>query len=163
MSTQMKLIVPLLDKAIKKEDLTEEAGLIDIYVYDKNRPQLDNHIFLVYDMSKVNKNVGQREHDLYRCKNIYSSVLEYINGKFCKIYAFNIVGNDIKKLYNCHRDISYEAKMRILGFWGGRDESVSKAILSKKDGLFSRDWKTIPEYDYCPKTIGIGQNKAGLL
>ncbi len=69
----MKLMIPLLDKNIRKEDLTKEAGFVDAYVFDKNRPAIDNCIFLMYDLSKTTKETGQREHHFANCTNIYRS------------------------------------------------------------------------------------------
>jgi hypothetical protein len=33
----MKLIIPLLDPNLTKEDLSEEAGFVDAYLYDINQ------------------------------------------------------------------------------------------------------------------------------
>ena len=49
MSLQMKLIIPLLDKSLTKEDISPEAGFVDAYNYDINRPALENCVFLMYD------------------------------------------------------------------------------------------------------------------
>lgn len=160
----MKLIVPLLDNNIKQEDLTPEAGFVDAYVFDKNRPYIEDCIFLVYDLSIVNKHTGAREHRFYYCKNIYNTKVAQINGKAYKIVAFKMIGKDVKDLYNGFKPKDYNNVMRILGFWRGYDDDVNKTMLINKPGRISLDWKTIPEYDYQPgPQMGFGKSKGEAL
>lgn len=164
MSTQMKLIIPLLDKNITKEDLTNTAGFVDAYVYDKNRPAIDNCIFLMYDMSKTTAETGRREHNFAKCTNIHSIKVEYIGGKPFKIFAFKIIGKDVKDLLNGYKPKQYNNVVRILSFWRGYDDDVNKTMLINKPERISRDWKTIPEYDYRPSPqMGFGINKGEAL
>ena len=44
-------IVPLLDDNLTWRDLTVESGFINAYTSDKNRPYLEDKVFLVYDSS----------------------------------------------------------------------------------------------------------------
>ena len=160
----MKLLIPLLDNNIKKEDLTKEAGFVDVYVYDKNRPSIDNCIFLMYDLSVTGDRVGDREHRFANCANLYNSKVEYIGGKAYKIFAFNKIGCDIKRLYSGYKPKEYKNVVRILSFWRGYDEDVNKTMLTNKAERFNCDWKTIPEYDYRPGPLmGFGYKKGEAL
>ena len=160
----MKLIIPLLDENITKEDLTKESGFVDAYVFDKNRPYIDNCIFLVYDISKPTKETGAHEHRFYKCTNIHNTHVAFINGKSYKIVAFKMIGKDIKSLYNGFKPKEYCNTMRILSFWRGYDEDVNKTMLINKPERISRDWKTIPEYDYLPEPqMGFGRKKGEAL
>lgn len=164
MSTQMKLMIPLLDKCITKEDLTPESGFVDAYVFDKNRPGIDNCIFLMYDISKTTKERGKHEHRFHNCTNLHSIKVSYINGKPYKIFAFNIVGKDVKDLYNGFKPKQYNNVIRILSFWRGYDDDVNKTMLINKPERLSRDWKTIPEYDYLPgPQMGFGKKEGEAL
>ena len=164
MSIQMKLMIPLLDSNIKKEDLTPEAGFVDVYVFDKNRPAIEDCIFLMYDISKKTKQAGDREHRFAKCTNLRNTKVEYINGKPYKIFAFSIIGNDMKSLYNGYKPKQYNNVVRILSFWRGYDDDVNKTMLINKPERLSRDWKTIPEYDYRPgPQMGFGYNKGEAL
>ena len=164
MSIQMKLIIPLLDKSITKEDLTKEAGFVDAYVFDKNRPGIEDCIFLMYDLSKKTDAAGKREHNFAKCTNLQSTKVEYIGGKPFKIFAFKIIGKDIKDLFNGYKPKQYNNVVRILSFWRGYDDDVNKTMLINKPERISRDWKTIPEYDYRPgPQMGFGMNKGEAL
>lgn len=44
-------IVPLCDNNITWRDLTVESGFINAFTIDKNRPFLEDKVFLVYDSS----------------------------------------------------------------------------------------------------------------
>ena len=56
MSTQMKLIVPLLDDNITADTISEEAGFIDAYTWNKNEPYIDNCIFLMFSVIRRQNN-----------------------------------------------------------------------------------------------------------
>lgn len=164
MSLQMKLMVPLLDNNLIKEDLTESAGFVDAYVFDKNRPYIDNCIFLMYDMSKMTEESGKREQRFTKCTNLHSTKVEYIGGKPFKIFAFKIIGKDVKNLFNGYKPKQYNNVVRILSFWRGYDDDVNKIMLINKPERISRDWKVLPEYDYRPEPlIGFGYNKGEAL
>lgn len=155
----MKLMIPLLDENIKLEDLDEKAGFVDAFVHDKNRPYLDNHIFLVYDISKNTTERGRHEHNFAFCKNIYNEKVVYIKGKPYKIVAFPMIGSELRNLYNGFRPIQKNNVVRILSFWRGYDEDVNDEMLTAKAKRLDRDWKSIPEYDYQPKPLMCFGNK----
>ena len=160
----MKLMIPLLDDSIKKEDLTKEAGFVDAFVFDKNRPYIEDCIFLMYDISKPTKEAGAREHHFYNCTNIYNDIVRYIDGVPYKIFAFKIIGKDMKDLYNGYKPKEYSNVVRILSFWRGYDDDVNKTMLINKPERLSRDWKTIPEYDYLPgPQMGFSRKKGEAL
>ena len=164
MSIQMKLIIPLLDENIKKEDLTKESGFVDVYVYDKNRPYIENCIFLMYDLSIKTTRAGNREHRFANCKNIHDIHVDFIDGKPYKIFAFCIVDKDIKALYNGFKPKQQKNVVRILSFWRGYDNDVNNIMLTNKPERINRDWKTIPEYDYRPEPmLAFGRKKGEAL
>ena len=164
MSTQMKLIVPLLDNCITKEDLTPESGFVDAYVFDKNRPYIEDCIFLMYDISKPTKETGKHEHRFHNCTNLHSIKVVNIGGKPYKIFAFKMIGKDVKDLYKGFKPKDYNNVVHILSFWRGYDEDVNKAMLINKPERLSCDWKTIPEYDYLPgPQMGFGKKEGGTL
>ena len=43
------MIIPLIDESFTTDDFSKEAGFIDAFDTDINKPYLDNHIFLMYD------------------------------------------------------------------------------------------------------------------
>ena len=60
-----KLIIPLLDDNITREDVSPNSGFVGIYTEDINKPYLDNHIFLLYD-SEVNTIEAMNRHKKFK-------------------------------------------------------------------------------------------------
>ena len=52
----MKLIIPLLDDKFTSFIVSDKAGFINAYTWNKNKPYIDNCIFLMYDATIINKN-----------------------------------------------------------------------------------------------------------
>lgn len=151
MSTYLKVLIPMLDPLLKKEDLTKESGFVDAYIFDKNRPYIENSVFLMYDLSAANKISNEREYRMRSCKNVSNSLIEYIGGKAYKIYTFPLIGSDIKKVFKGFKPSSMEGAARVLGFWSGTDESVNMTMLDRSVTKMYLDWKTVPEFDYRPE------------
>ena len=141
----------MLDPVLKKEDLTKESGFVDAYIFDKNRPYIENSIFLMYDLSVANKTSNEREYRMRSCKNMSGSLIEFINGKAYKIYTFPLVGADIKKVFKGFKPSSMEGAARVLKFWNGTDTSVNMTMLDRSVTKMYLDWKTVPEFDYRPE------------
>ncbi len=153
MSTQMKLLIPLLDDTIKKEYLTEEAGFVDAYVHDKNRPYIENCIFLMYEIGKHTDLACECEYYMRFCKNMHSCKIQYIKGKPYRIYAFPLLGKDSKKIYKGFKPRDDKNISRILGFWLGTDVDVNNVMMRNDMYGVKVDWKVVPEYDYQPSFL----------
>lgn len=151
MSTYLKVLIPLLDPVLKKEDLTKKSGFVDAYIFDKNRPYIENSVFLMYDLSIANNTSNEREYRMRSCKNVSNSLIEFIGGKAYKIYAFPLVGADMKKVFKGFKPVSMRGANRVLGFWEGTDSSVNMTMLDRSVTKMYLDWKTVPEFDYRPE------------
>jgi hypothetical protein len=153
MSLLYKIIAPLLDKELKKEDLDQNIGFVGMYGKDKNRPWLDNHFFLIYDIGKNPTENYKRECRFEKHTNIYDSSIQQINGKYYKIYVYPILNKDIKEtLETGEKPRHIENINRILLFWLGHDLEVSNFILANAPKRASRVGECVPEYDYTPET-----------
>jgi len=152
MSNMMKLIIPLLDEGLVKEDFTKEAGFVNAYMFDKNRPYLDNHIFLVYKLPIQGKEAFNREVNFStKCTNIQGFTVQEIKGEPYKIYAFPILNSDIKRILEKREKPKYtKSSIRILAFWRGYDDDVNAIMLTNKPERIGLDWNSVPEYDYKP-------------
>lgn len=147
MSTQIKLIIPLLDPAITKDDISEEAGFVDGYTYNKNKPYLDNHIFLMYDADNVNKNTIAREIRLSNSPNLYGKDYIRANGNNYVLYTFVITNKDIKNLLKGLRHSKSTSFARICEFWDGKDKVVNKYLCDLLPGIYCSG-ESVPEEDY---------------
>lgn len=149
MSTQMKLIIPLLDPNITKDDLSEEAGFVDAYCYDINRPSLIDNIFLMYKADTNNKKAVLREEKFNNSKYIRSKKFIKVNDVDYIIYAFTIINNDIRMLKRGLPLSTIKNYSKILSFWEGKDENVNKAMLWTSEP-YSVQTEQVPEADYYP-------------
>lgn len=148
----MRLIVPLLDDKLVKEDFDEKNGFSGVFMYDKNRPYLDNHLFLLYDISKPSKENYEREVRFRKHTNIYNSKVVYIKGKAYKIYAYTRVNPDIKKILKDRVKPEFiKSSIKIMKFWRLADDEINKFLLGNWVKRLTPDWKTVPEYDYLPE------------
>lgn len=147
MSLLYKLVVPLLDSHLCMEDFDSKKGFIDAYGYDKNKPYLNNHVFLVYDASIQDHERNVRFREL---TNLYKRYVEYINNKPYYIYVFPCLSADVKNLLNKGekpKDVNNNA--RIASFWRGWESDVNEYMFYKSYKLYNT-WESVPEYDYRP-------------
>ena len=147
MSLQMKLIIPLLDKEITKEDLSPEAGFIDAYNYDMNRPSLDNCIFLMYDANKRTEKANKRFQKFEKLSTIRSHITIYVNNKPYSVYAFVIINHDIWNLLKGLRHTKTSSYSQFVQFWGASDGAVNRYIVRPTEP-FNYEVHSVPEADY---------------
>lgn len=153
MSTLMKLIIPLLDDSITKEDISEESKFIDAFAIDINRPTLDNHIFLLYKCDTSNKTAMNRYIKFNNLKSLYSQKTIYINQIPYTIYTFPRINSTINKIIRRCDITHYSDCSRILKFWKGEDDDVNRILLYGGEELIKRidkndAEKSVPEKDY---------------
>ena len=143
----MKLIIPLLDPNIKLSDITKKAGFINGYTYNKNKPYLDNHIFLMYDANESDPHTWARETNLSKSKNLYGKEYIRANGNNYVLYSFVIINPDIKQLLKGLRHKKTESFARICNFWNGKDPQVNKYLCDLLPEL-PCSGESVPEEDY---------------
>ena len=96
MNAAYKLIIPLLDKNLTLEDISPEAGFIDVFSEDINKPYLDNHIFLLYDLTNTSAKAYSRNKKLESSKKLYDKYIITISGNEFIVYVF-IASRTIKE------------------------------------------------------------------
>lgn len=127
MSTQMKLIIPLLDESLSKDLLSPEVGFISAYTCDVNNPNLDNHIFLIYDGDLGMPGNYYRNERMMKMKNLYQRRTIRINGCLLMMYIFCIICPSIRHIIKGNIILSDKSKYDIFEFWG-EDVDVYMAI-----------------------------------
>lgn len=149
MSTQMKLIIPLLDPNITKDDLSQEAGFVDAYLYDINRPSLVDNVFLMYKADTSDKKAVSREERFNDSPFMRSKTFIHVNDVCYIVYAFNILNKDIRSLKKGLPISTLKNYSRILSFWKGSEDDVNKAIIWTSEP-YSVQIEQVPEADYYP-------------
>lgn len=147
MSLILKMAIPLLDDNLCMEDFLKENGFIEAYTYDKNRPYLDNHIFLMYDHSVPDFERDIRFRSLH---NMYDKRIEYIKNKPYIIYSFVLINSELRPLI--HKGIkpsNTKNLTKINAFWRGWDKELNEYMFYKSKKLYN-NWESVPEYDYRP-------------
>ena len=148
MSLHTKLMIPLLDPTFSKEDLSKDAGFVDVFTKNINRPYLDKNIFFLY---KANDLTPQSEVVFAKFRKSPSFVgFENIrvDNKPYRLYTFSITGNSLNKLYTKHlKPSSIDDLVTILKYWNVDDKEINNCIL----GTFpyvDADETSVPEQDY---------------
>ena len=161
MSTTYKFIIPLLNENITLKDISNQAGFVDIYSEDINRPYLDNHIFLMYDMSTT-KEAFETNIKLKSMKNLYNVYNIKINNNSYTLYAFTITSKSIKNIKRNAFSFSDKEKMRIFAFWNFTD--INAFMLNPMSLLrICFVSKVVPEEDYIPSCELVYDEESGAL
>lgn len=151
MNKVSKLIVPLLDDTLTREDLLPDSGFVDAYTEDINRPYLEDMVFLMYK-SKAPKAL-LRFIKFKKLDTIHSTRYITINKEHYTVYAFNKVKNkkDINNLISGKDISSTNNKLRIYNFW---QKSEIESLIDRIFGIHYRFSDSIreilPEEDYYP-------------
>lgn len=146
MNIQLKLVIPLLDEDLSPDLFTPEAGFLNAYSADINRPFLDNHIFLMYDADLSYPGNYKRNERMMKMKNLYNRMMIRIKGILVMIYTFCITKLQIRQLLKGRNILQENEKYDILEFWD-RDMTVCMALITDKSfGELSN--AIVPEQDY---------------
>ena len=143
MSNIYKAIIPLIDNGISLDDIQDNT-FVGCFTEDKNRPFLDNHIFLLYKWGKEKST--KVFYKFRQIKSFYGYKVMYINGESYIVYAFtsNPSINRLKKGNAILGDVS---KLRILRFWQYKDDWVTINIM-RGTVMCDPASGTVPEEDY---------------
>lgn len=144
MSNIIKTIIPLIDEAISLRDIDESTGFVGCYLEDKNRPYLDNHVFLLYKWGDIKST--KVFYKFRKARSFYGYKIMYINGESYIVYTFTSNVN-IKRLSKGNIILGDCLKLRILRFWQFTDNWVTFNIMR---GTIMCDPPSdiVPEEDY---------------
>lgn len=150
----MKLIIPLLSKELTKEDVSQEAGFVDAYSYDKNRPSIENCIFLMYDTRVKTSQFGLTEYKLSNLPELRSKKVCTIDNKQYLVYAIVVLDTDIKNLLKGLRHTKTSSYTRFVQFWGTTDGMVNRYIVCPTEA-FAYGQTSVPEEDCAPTIVDL--------
>lgn len=164
MSLHFKLIIPLLDNAITKADLSEKAGFVGAYSEDINRPYLDNHIFLLYAYNVLTNEAIETWKKLKEARNLYNVYKFKIKNIPFIMFAFTIINKSIKHIIYDSIALNKNEKMRIISFWNLQDADINRYMLNPKCVMYNKFVNNvIPEQDYEPELEVYWDEKSGVL
>lgn len=146
-----KFIIPLLDKRLTLDDISEDVGFCGMATYDPNRPYLDNHIFLVYSMVMTNKAIAVRKK--LASLGIHNKIDCRIQGKPYRVFCFPIIGKSILNLTSNVIGLTDDELMQVYKFWKFTDSEMNKYMLNNQymPELFKE--LKVPEFDFSPKDL----------
>ena len=143
----MKLIIPLLDDSLTKEDFSKSAGFIGGYTYNKNNPSLLNHVFLLYKNNRDTYENAKTIEKLNNLKSLYKWKTIRVGGNFYILYTISLVGPTLKKLLQGIPSFKEEDIKKTLKFWNMEEDDVNRILLGI-DPLLAIDNTSVPEEDY---------------
>lgn len=139
-----KIIIPLLDDNITKEDVSKEAGFVGLYTEDIDNPEL-GYVYLVYDDTVRTEDSCERAVRFAGFREIVKQYTKIVNSTPLLVYKF-WYRPDIKELMSGTIRLNANQKIRILQFWG-LDDSFAKTCVSNV-AFSHRPTLKIPANDY---------------
>jgi hypothetical protein len=143
MSNIYKAIIPLIDESISLNDIKDDT-FVDCFLEDKNRPYLDNHVFLLYEWG--DKKSSKVFYNFKKAKSFYGYKIMYIDKKCYIVYAFTSNRN-IRSLKGGNITLGDIIKLRILRFWQFTDKWVTFNI-TRGTVMCDPPSGVVPEEDY---------------
>lgn len=140
-----KTIIPLVSNDIRPADLTGNAGFIDSFISDPDRPSGEKELFLVYNDNYRSEYTQDRARRFAFSKDVKRTYIKYVNGIPYYVYSFWIRPT-VKKMYDGVIILSTEQKQKIINFWSVFDD-ISTTILNQQCLTFSIEHK-MPLADY---------------
>lgn len=144
-------IVPLCNDNITWRDLTVESGFINAYTTDKNRPYLEDMVFLVYDSSVNTVESLERFRKLAKLDTLHNIRYITINKKHYTVYCFNNpkYKKEIVHLRESGKACNFNACLDIQSFWANVPVPELPQRLFIDTYRFGEPIKAeIPEEDY---------------
>lgn len=149
MSTQLKCIIPLIDSTLNLKDISEETGFVDAYIYDQNRPALEQCCFLMYDAKTRTIESMKRAMKLKKMP-LLRSIKHVASGKRMYIvYTFQFFDPVSRYIFK-GRIPKDEYAMRITKFWNGTEDDVNECLTSSTKHSIPIDTSSVPEENYIP-------------
>lgn len=141
-------LLPLIDYSLTLKDY-ENAGFVNLYTADINRPYLnDNRVFLMFRSCEFYSTTIRQK--IVNNANFYNNYTLKINNEWYCVYTFFIPREhsyEISRLEESPEIIKYDTKLRILSFWSfGIDNNMHRALFvgCKPLKIFCQE---IPEED----------------
>lgn len=147
MTLNYKLILPLLDTGLNKEDFTKDNGFIGIYNIYMEKPFLTNHIFILWEYP-TNSDMIKRDVKIKKSPMLYDWDVIMIKHKPYVLYTFTIVGPGIKKIIKSS-NLDRNDKFKIYKYWDYKDKDVNNFAITQKYTSTFEDLK-VPEEDWKP-------------
>ena len=147
MTTMLKLIIPLLDDSFSREDFTEEAGFVDAFTEDINRPYIENCIFLMYKADTYTNKAVDTMHKMSESKYLYNFRIIFINGVGYRLYAISIVNEGVRRLLKGLRISNYTDTMKVIKFWEYKEGDVNTYAFNPT-AVIGNIPCSVPEEDY---------------
>lgn len=146
MSLFEKLLIPLLDSHLTKEDVSPEAGFFGCYTEDPDKPYNEG-VFLLYDDSIRTSQSVKTWNKLYASKTKAKEYFKRINNHTYRVYYFPLFNLGIKQILNGHRPTNTSDKTVIGLFWRYEDGQINKFLCMPAE-TFGNEPIVMPCSDY---------------
>lgn len=160
MSIHYKLLIPLLDSNLTKEDLSPEAGFVEAYSNDINKPWLNSQIFLLYE-DKDTRASHMRMIHFKECNCVYSTEFVIIESKPYTIYAIALPQKELLSILSNSFILSNEQRLKIGKFWMFSDTEINSYLMNPLYLLERFERKSLPEVEPKGDCLWFGE-RAGL-
>lgn len=143
-----KCLIPLINNKLSSNDTSKSIGFAGIYFGDKNKPYIENCMFLLY---KLDNSIEQYDlvNKFKTFNNLYTTYILKVNNIYYRVFVFTINyanKNDINSIKNGYlNNISLLNKYRISNYYSSDSDLFCKLFINNKtnDALYD-----LPEEDY---------------
>lgn len=133
MTLSEKLLIPLLDTELTLDDISTQAGFVDIFNVDLNNPDETGSVYLVYLMSICSKQSHKTKNKLKDMKNLSWWHRASIQNMFFRVYKFPLYNFSLKTISEGINALTDDDKRRINSFWKNTDDEVTDFLLGIKN------------------------------
>lgn len=157
MSDLIKIAIPLINDNISLSDINEKTEFYNAYLYNKNKPFLDNHIFLLYKMNDWSEEKIKTFKKLKSINNFYGCFDFYKDGNLYKLFIFTS-NKTINLLKEGKISLTDSQKIKVLKFWNFNDNLMYIRFMNNINYINPNTLEEIPEEDYL---LGLDEQKMG--
>ena len=147
MSTSLKLIIPLTLYPITLSMLSKEAGFVEAFTNDINKPWLEDRIFLMYEFDMSTKEKAIR---FEKMRSMGLKPYKYkIKNQWYHIYAIPYVnkGAIASKIWEFMRIYEPDDLYKIVTFWKNTDKELTKLLFTSTLNHIRFEKSNVPEED----------------
>ena len=147
MSTSLKLILPLTLYPITLSMLSKEAGFVDAFTNDINRPWLEDRIFLMYEFDMSTKEKAIR---FEKMRRMGLKPYKYkIKNKWYHVYAIPYKNSGViaSRIWEFMRIYDTDDLYKIMVFWKNTDKELTKLLFVSSLTHIRFEKTNVPEED----------------
>lgn len=147
MSNFDKVMVALVDDALKPVDFTTESGFVDCFTFDLDHP-VSGEYYIMFDDTVRNDKSKDLAIRLFKSKNVKKTYVKYIDNKPYYIYVFWLNGKLTDEIHSKVFALTPERLIKAMEFWGLHSTETKDLLMEGCCKSCNIPFKCVPCEDY---------------